>query len=286
MNKPTMIQLESSTKCDAKCDFCPHSKLQRPGGEMSDATFEKILQGASNLDICEILLFLNGEPLRFPRLFKWLQRLREKNCATTLFTNANALNLEKAEAIIGYSDVIRTVVFSLGGYDEKTYRDIMNLSYYRVRRNVENFCALNHEGKIKTAGHIPMYSRTAGFIGEWTQLWKPIVGQAAATSMYNFAGLISDTLELKEDDNHRRAPCSRLNHITILHDGRVCLCCMDAEGDVILGDVNEQSLSEIYDSPFARHYRKLHAQGRFSELPLCRDCNMNIINFVLDSIWK
>jgi len=46
---------------------------------------------------------------------------------------------------------------------------------------------------------------------------------------------------------------------------------------VILGDANKDSLLDIYNAETAVHYRDFHRQGRWSELPLCRDCNMHIV---------
>lgn len=276
MECPTLIQIESSTACDAKCVFCPHAKLKRPPGSMSDILFEKILIQTKEMQIGEILLFLNGEPLIFPRLFDWLQALREYGFKTTIFTNANSMIEAKAAKLISYSDVVQTIVFSLGGVDKETYNEIMGLDYDRVRQNIEWFITLN-KNRITTVGHCPYFSRTQPLLPYWIEHWR-FVGEVGMTAMFNFAGLIQDELELKESDTHKRGTCGRLNHLTILYDGLVCLCCMDAEGQVILGDANEQPLIEIFNGPLASKYRQFHKEGRFSELPLCRTCNMNILN--------
>jgi radical SAM protein with 4Fe4S-binding SPASM domain len=271
-----MIQIETSTACDARCVFCPHPFMKRKGGEMRDHVFEKILSEAKQLQLGEVLLFLNGEPLLFPRLFKWLARLRQEKFKTSIFTNANALTEEKSIELISYSDVVNTVVFSLGGVDKETYLDIMGLNFDKIRENVETFMKLN-EGKIAVAAMCPLFSKTAPLDAKWHSVWDNIIGHGYGfTTMFNFAGLIHDELEHREDERHAPAYCGRLGHLVILYDGRVCLCCMDAEGQVILGDVKTQSLLSIYNSPLARKYREFHTQKRFSELPLCRDCNMNI----------
>ena len=274
MESPTLIQIESSTACDAKCIFCPRSKLKRSPGSMSDVLFEKILVQAKEIQVGEILLFLNGEPLIFPRLFDWLQALREYGFKTTLFTNANSLTEAKALMLISYSDIIQTIVFSLGGFDKDTYNEIMGLDYDRVRQNVERFLQMN-QNKIKTIAHIPHFSKSAPFAGSWHNVWD-MIETKAYTAMFNFAGLVHDDLELKEDDRHNRSFCERLNHLTILWDGRVCLCCMDAEGQVILGDAKTHPLIEIYNGNIVRYYRRLHQEERFLSLLLCKDCNMNI----------
>lgn len=277
MDYPTMIQLESSTACDARCTFCPHSKMQRKRGTMKDDLFERILSEAGEMGIQEVLLFLNGEPLIFPRLPQWLQCLRDTERTTTIFTNANALTEDKAKMLLSFSDVIGTIVFSLGGMDAETYQKVMGIPYYVVRRNVERFYLLN-DGIIPMKAHIPCSSETQPFIAQWLDTWAEFFGDLSPTAMFNFAGLISDPLELKEDERHSKKYCGRLNHLAILWDGRVCLCCMDTEGQVILGDANNKRLIDIFNSDTARKYREYHKEERFAELPLCRDCNMNILH--------
>jgi radical SAM protein with 4Fe4S-binding SPASM domain len=70
-----------------------------------------------------------------------------------------------------------------------------------------------------------------------------------------------------------RTPCRRaMNQIMVLWDGRVSLCCFDAEGAVILGDLNHQSLRDVYNGTIALGIRQAHHEGRRGELALCKDC--------------
>ena len=50
-------------------------------------------------------------------------------------------------------------------------------------------------------------------------------------------------------------------------------CNVDFNHLGVVGDVNEQSIQEIWRSPVFERYRQLHKQGRWDEIDLCRDCN-------------
>lgn len=276
MEKPTLVQIESSTACDAKCVFCPRPKMKRKGGTMKESLFEKIVQESKKLGISELVLFLNGEPLIFPRLFDWLKRLRQEGLRTVIFTNANQLTTHKSIVLTSFHDVIQSIVFSIGGIDTETYKEVMGLNYDKVLGNIRKFAQIN-AGKINTKAHIPLMSMTQKFTDRWVDHWREYVDELSPTDMFNFGGLIKDDLELKESDLHVRKFCARLNHLTVLWDGRVCLCCIDAEGQVILGNVNKQTLSEIYNGDLAKRYRAKQSEGKYSDLPLCQDCNMNIV---------
>ena len=71
-----------------------------------------------------------------------------------------------------------------------------------------------------------------------------------------------------------RKPCSRLwRTFTILADGAVALCCLDYDGQVILGQVDEKtSIEEIWNNTTYRRIRRLHREARQDEVLLCRNC--------------
>jgi hypothetical protein len=67
--------------------------------------------------------------------------------------------------------------------------------------------------------------------------------------------------------------CNRaLQQIMVLWDGRVSLCCFDGEGQEILGDLNHQTIKEIFNGPKATGIRLAHWEGRRSEIELCANC--------------
>lgn len=62
------------------------------------------------------------------------------------------------------------------------------------------------------------------------------------------------------------------DHIGILVDGTVVPCCLDAAGDIPLGNIHHQSLSEILATPRALALRDGFARGELVE-SLCRRCD-------------
>lgn len=237
--------------------------------------FDRLVGQAVELGHKQIGIFLNGEPMLFPRLFDWLQRLRDRKLTTPIFTNGNALTEEKARRLAEYSDVVATVVFSLAGVDAESYRQIMGLDYATVRRRVEFFLSVSN-GRIKAYAHMPLFSLSEPFAQEWRQHWGQLL-HASPTAMFNWAGLVSDPRELQENSQLRRQACQRLCHLAVLWNGRTALCCMDLEGAVSAGDANTEKLADIYAGPLLAKYRELHGRGEYGCLALCDRCNMNIV---------
>ena len=57
----------------------------------------------------------------------------------------------------------------------------------------------------------------------------------------------------------------------ILWDGDAVPCCLDFDGKVILGNVFQTSISEVWNSKKSRDFREAHASQKFPEM--CRTCD-------------
>jgi radical SAM protein with 4Fe4S-binding SPASM domain len=85
----------------------------------------------------------------------------------------------------------------------------------------------------------------------------------------NFAGL---TCPL--DRNNFKRCIHATSHMTVLWDGRVNLCCMDPLGRKTFGDLNRETVAEVWSSEGRQHYVARHEEGRGTECEVCRDCNI------------
>lgn len=255
------IQFESSTTCNAKCTFCPRYDMTRPMGEMSDELFHKIIKESKIFRNPEIVPFLNGEPFVFFRIWEWLDYMRDNECRVYLFTNAELIDVDR---IIKYPN-IRYVCCSINAATKETHSAIMRGPNYEVvEAKVQEL--------IKKAS-FPIYvsmvevERNQHEVESFREKWGKRVTHG---EFKNWGGARHDKLEKAGV----RKPClALLRTITILWDGRVVPCCMDYNGQLILGDANTQTLSEILIN--SKWLRKRHMKLDFNMIP-CKDCNHNI----------
>ncbi len=57
-------------------------------------------------------------------------------------------------------------------------------------------------------------------------------------------------------------------------DGGVTTCCLDEHMENRVGNLTEQTLSEIWNGPTMNQWRLSHVEGRFEDSgPLCTRCN-------------
>ena len=57
-----------------------------------------------------------------------------------------------------------------------------------------------------------------------------------------------------------------------LIDGRVTVCCRDYDGSLVVGDISQQSLGDIFRGDAMGALQRAHAARDVSEYALCRTC--------------
>jgi hypothetical protein len=68
--------------------------------------------------------------------------------------------------------------------------------------------------------------------------------------------------------------CEHITRLDIMSSGKTALCCMDQEGAYSLGDVNNQSVLEVFRGAESRRYQEMHRNGRRTEIAPCGTCNL------------
>ena len=77
---------------------------------------------------------------------------------------------------------------------------------------------------------------------------------------------------LKLDYNHEGYCLGGKTHIAILADGRVVMCCLDANGDTIIGNIKDKSLQAIIEDTPYQTARKYFSDNK-CYFELCKHCS-------------
>jgi len=272
---PDGIQIETTNRCNARCVFCYHPNMKRPAADMSDEVFAKVIGDIKALRVKSVHPFVNGEPLMDRKIFDRLSMINRElpDVNIVLYTNGAMLTAEKAEQLAGIKN-IDVVNFSLNGVDPKDYKERVGLNFEKTVANIKYFLKLNNERHF--VRFVVVASVERGENGGKGQD-KAYNDAFTAFCREHFPGVevkigykynwISRVLSFR---GFRDIHCPRLKGMIVLANGLVALCCMDMEGEYILGNANERSLLDIFNSPLAREYRR----NRKSRMVPCRTCNM------------
>jgi MoaA/NifB/PqqE/SkfB family radical SAM enzyme len=262
------LQLETTSYCNAKCCFCVYPSLKRQKGTMDDALFEKIIDDAVNIPIIDhVTLNGLGEPLLDKKILKRIKYARKAmpGAIVDLYTNGSMLNSETNKRLKEAG--LTRIFISLNAARTETRNQIMNLNDYdSVVRSITEIEALGLDYRVLvTYSKDLMEQRDIGaleFMFGKERLMPHMEG--------NWAGKLY-TPRIQQTE-----PCGRIiGSFMVLWDGRVSLCCQDGEGEIIFGDMNKQSIREVYNSELFMKYREFHMLGKRAELKLCNICTSN-----------
>jgi hypothetical protein len=271
MQYPQVVQFELTTACNAVCSFCPHSAMAETGrrGKMSDELVAKILDEIAAWPVKpnSICPFLTNEPFADNRIFDVSSRIRDVAPASelTFFTNASLLNKARREAILAVPGTTKFFC-SLHHVNAADYKAELGLDFDRTVDNIRGLVA-ESPTRVTVLKVGDGDARHNAVFCDWVATHIP-GAMPMISARWNWKGSIQSW----EGHNlHGDIICPRSTSLTILADGRVNLCCMDNAGEYPLGDINTQTLLEVYNSPAHAHF---FSTPKSQKSP-CNNCNMH-----------
>lgn len=268
------IQIETVNICDAACVFCPYKSMTRPKAVMPMQLFKKIIDDAATIPpIDKVTLNGLGEPLLDKHLMERLAYVRKRmniKCLD-LYTNGNRLTLDIVRDMMKMP--VDMLYVSLNAVDDKARKQVMGVDgFERLAETLDKAIAITKKSKmmIVVKGVVGTDLMEFGDADAFVKRWGGNTSDGGNAFLHlegNWAGTM-----YKSRFKHRNCCHRIIDQIMVLADGRVSLCCFDGDGEVIFGDLNAQSIRDIYNNGLALEYREAHMQGRRSEMTLCADC--------------
>ncbi len=272
---PSVLRIETTNLCNAKCITCPRNQMSRKLGVMDMELYKKILGEASSLKIKNLHLHNYGEPLLDPSLIEKIIYAKKMNFKVKIFSNASLITKEKAEELIASG--IDEIKISMDGVTKNTFESIRkNLVYEDVINGINYLLEERKRKQSKTKISIVLvYLKENKDEAKLLKSeWKNKVDSIIITQFHNW-GKENQYAAKGLKKLQKQIPCSRLwRTMTILWDGKVSLCCIDYNGEKILGDVSKETIKDIWNGEKYQHIRNLHIKGMQDKIKLCKVCSI------------
>lgn len=267
--------LEITNQCNLRCSFCIWH--HRPPRRMSPEEFAQVLRQVEPLAEM-IYLHLMGEPLSHPQLGEILELCRQTGLPMNLTTNGTLL--EQQAPLLLHNPVIRRVSISLhsfegnGGVDPTRYLEGV-CRFLEQAQDGGPLCEVrlwNLEGEEGRQNR-----RMLDYLQQRLGLEPVVLPEKPGSVVLRprlFLGLARrfDWPSLSAQDLGPDRFCRGLrDQFGVLSDGTVVPCCLDSEGTIALGNLFEQPLADILQSPRAKALYDGFSCRRAVE-PLCRRC--------------
>lgn len=273
---PPCLQIEPSSICNYRCVFCYQTDknftLPRNGhmGMMSLNLFKRVVDEARGQ--CEaITLASRGEPLMCREIESMLDYLRGKFLAVKMNTNAWYLDEHKAHAILQSN--INTLVFSADAAAEPLYSQLrVNGKLDRVLANIEMLQKIRSrdypDSKMITRVSGVRYSNDQN-LDDMEKFWGSLVDQVAFVDYNPWENTYEQPV------NEVTTPCSDLwRRAFVWYDGTVNPCDVDYKSALAVGNVQEKSISDLWQGEKYAAYRQSHLTRRRSALSPCNRCTV------------
>jgi len=262
--------------------MCPHSEQTRKKGSMGIDVFKKIVDNKWLDDSDFVRLHGMGEPLMNKNIFGLIEYASSKNINTEISTNICLLGKANADKLLG-SD-LKQIILSLDGITKNTYEHVrVKADFEKSLENLRNFLDLKKKRKseIYTIVQIIFMQETVDEIVDFVNYWKAH-GSLDEIRIRFYSSWAMQDDDINEQYNSfiskndvsrkRKNPCRLLwESVVIQFDGKVVPCCRDFDSKYVLGDLNTNTLHEIWNGNKFRNLRKNHLSDKYDN-PLCRHC--------------
>jgi radical SAM protein with 4Fe4S-binding SPASM domain len=256
--------------------------------------YQKIVKEmASEKHLYSVVYELHNEPLLDVRIVDFIKYLKtlnsKKRCV--LVTNGEFLDKFTSEEIIE-SDLIRLTV-SLNAHSKQTYESInIGLDYERVMHNVSQLAvdnALKHKLKLSFV----ITEQNKDDVHQALQYWRRRGIDTRVVGLVNRAGSLDNYECLRPKESHQinMSPAglwayttSKIIDLTgcyepfykmnILFNGDIIICCHDWERTTIVGNVEANSLREVWNSDAMNKIRRAILTNNYEIIDACRMCSL------------
>lgn len=288
LDTPMRLTIDSSSICNFRCAFCPHSSNDKEMLAQAAFPFElakKIIDDATQFPqkIKQFSLAVFGEPFVNKKLPEILQYAQSKDIAEKyeMTTNGSLLTPDIANKLTADGDRNFLINISIYGLCNEDYYHFCGIKTSNIfNKIIEN---VRYLFSIKKSAHIHIkitdaVCKTEEQRNKFFEIFSPICDSLSvehAVSMW----YESPNNETDADMNIYMQPRME-KHIcalpfymlTVNTDGTVVPCCNDWKCRFNLGNAKEQSLLEIWNGKAFRECQLKHLQSGYKNFSPCSSC--------------
>ena len=293
---PASLSIEPTNCCNLHCPECPSGMnlLSRDKGIMDIQLYQNLVD-----QIAPTLYYLNlcfqGEPYLHPQFMEMVSYAKSKKIYVSTSTNGHFLTPENARATL--ESGLDKLIISLDGTDAGSYdqyrtggnfntvitgiKEIVRqkkeagskkprviLQFLLLKSNQHQVKDIRQFGKEMGVDMVGL--KTAQFY-EFEE-GNPLMPDDLQFSRYKKSKTDPEGHTLYEIRNRLPNHCFRMwSSCVVTWDGFVVPCCFDKDAAYRMGNLNENSFSEIWKNETSREFRKKILSSRKS-IDICTNC--------------
>lgn len=275
---PRRILFEMTSNCNFLCRMCPQQSLKRPRMDMDGALYRKVIDEIDSFGIEGLWMYHLGESLLHPEFSENLKHISTKKNLGVIWMSTNGEFFTEDKVKLVLKSNLDYINFSAHAVTEETYETIVPPGKFKtVQANLEKFYELKGTDNLprKPFFHCQMIEQETtkhevdAFINKHYKR-----AEIVSINMLEYANLPNNKFGLHQRERKPLASCLRVsrNDCFICSNGDVTLCDAAYNGELFLGNVNRQSLHEIWNGEHRKKILDLNERGCMNEIDFCKGC--------------
>jgi radical SAM protein with 4Fe4S-binding SPASM domain len=288
---PFSLSVEPVNYCNLRCPQCPTGlhQITRAKGYMSVELF-KALIGHQHKTLSYLILYLQGEPFLHPRFTDFARIANEKGIFSAVSTNGHFLNVEVARKTV-LSGLDRLIVsvdgasqavyqqYRVGGKLETVLDGMRNIISWKKKLGLKHpllemqFIVFGtNESEIDAMKKLKHEIKADVLTMKTAQIYDYENGSPLFTSIEKLSRYKKNDDGTFSIKNKLANHCWRMwSGAVVTEDGNVLPCCFDKDAKHVMGNIKEQTLTEIWNGEKYKTFRTKISESR-SKIEMCKNC--------------
>ncbi len=284
------VRIEVSSLCNLRCKHCASgAQYESTNREiMTPAIFKLLLEQLKGIDtLKDAVLYLGGEPLLNNNLPSFISQLHEETSINHTRFNTNGMLLkEEISRRLLDADLGRIAVSIDGNSPQESEQIRIGSNYNTIKNNIYNFIKLaegykttieivniqipcSEDELLRCEPEAPLFL-TNDFGAEmiepnYAMKWP---GQSEQS-------LIDNGFKTITIDNQKDNCIHTLREMSLRSNGDCVLCCYDITGMMVIDNIQNNTVSNIWNSAEYQKIRKAIMNRDINNLPnICKGCRI------------
>lgn len=269
---PLLVDIELASVCNLKCPMCytiTDEFKEKVNAKLIDFDlFKKIIDEIGG-KVPALRLSLRGESTLHPKFIECIKYAKDNGIKeVSTLTNGSKLELDYFKKMVDAG--MDWITISVDGLDQEyekirkplkfqdTLKKIKDISEYKKEQNL-------HKPVIKIQSLWPSIKNNPEL---FYNTFEPITNLIAFNPLIDYLQQDSDIVYIENFS------CPQLyQRLVIGADGSVMMCSNDEENSHIIGNVNDETVYEIWHGDKLNEVRNLHMQeDGYKKLEVCKRC--------------
>lgn len=260
---PLHVDLESSNECNMSCPMC-YRELMKKRGFMDWGLFKKAIDECAENNVFSVRLSWRGETLTHPHINEMIAYASKKIKNVSFLTNAFFITPEKIDCFI--ENKLSYIAVSFDGIG-KTYESIRWPA--KFNQNFEILAELKKRreqlhSKLPQIRLCTIWPAVKDNPKAYYDTMLEVSDYIVSNPYINFKGPID-----KKPIFICQYPWQR---IVVGFDGETQCCTGWNAEDIILGNIKESSIKDMWQSKSMQRIRSMHAENKRMDIPACANC--------------